>query len=333
MASISANESLNEKWKHIRRLTDRESAFAHPAFEPGVENFDAIQQCRVLVVGSGGLGCEILKGLALSGFKHIETIDMDTIDLSNLNRQFLFREADIGKSKAEVAANFVNNRVNDVQVAAHNCKIQDKDLNFYRQFSIVICGLDSIVARRWLNATICSIVQFDSEGNPDPSTIIPLVDGGTEGFKGNARVVFPFFSPCIECTLDLYPPQINFPLCTIAHTPRLPEHCIEYVKVILWDEKKPFGDESIDGDSPEHLTWIMNRAQERAKEFNIIGVDFRLTQGVVKRIIPAVASTNEIIAGSCVLEALKLASNIGCPLDNYLNFSNIDGAFFGPVKL
>jgi ubiquitin-activating enzyme E1 C len=77
----------------------------------------------------------------------------------------------------------------------------------------------------------------------------------------------------------------------------------------------------------------MNRAQERAKEFNIIGVDFRLTQGVVKRIIPAVASTNAIIAGSCVLEALKLASNIGCPLDNYLNFSNIDGAFFGPVKL
>uniref|UniRef100_A0A914YYT3 NEDD8-activating enzyme E1 catalytic subunit n=1 Tax=Panagrolaimus superbus TaxID=310955 RepID=A0A914YYT3_9BILA len=214
-----------------------------------LDNFDAIQQCKVLVVGSGGLGCEILKGLALSGFKHIETIDMDTIDLSNLNRQFLFRESDIGQSKAEVAARFVNNRVNDVQVIAHNCKIQDKDLNFYRQFSIVICGLDSIVARRWLNATM-----------------------------------------------------------------------------------KPFGDEPIDGDSPEHLTWIMERALERAKEFNITGVDFRLTQGVVKRIIPAVASTNAIIAGSCVLEALKLASNIGCPLDNYLTFSNINGAYFAKVR-
>uniref|UniRef100_A0AC34G2E7 NEDD8-activating enzyme E1 catalytic subunit n=1 Tax=Panagrolaimus sp. ES5 TaxID=591445 RepID=A0AC34G2E7_9BILA len=152
--SVSSDEAFNEKWKHIRRLTDRESAFAHSAFEPGKENFDAIQQCKVLVVGSGGLGCEILKGLALSGFKHIETIDMDTIDLSNLNRQFLFRESDIGQSKAEVAARFVNNRVNGVEVIAHNCKIQDKDLNFYRQFSIVICGLDSIVARRWLNATM-----------------------------------------------------------------------------------------------------------------------------------------------------------------------------------
>uniref|UniRef100_A0A914NXD4 Uncharacterized protein n=1 Tax=Panagrolaimus davidi TaxID=227884 RepID=A0A914NXD4_9BILA len=107
----------------------------------------------------------------------------------------------------------------------------------------------------------------------------------------NARVVFPFFSPCIECALDFYPPQINFPLCTIAHTLRLPEQCIKYVKVILWDEKKPFGDESIDGNCPEYLIWIM----KRAKEFNIIGVDFRLTQGVVKRIIPAVLQQLQLL--------------------------------------
>ena len=65
--------------------------------------------------------------------------------------------------------------------------------------------------------------------------------------------------------------QINYPLCTIASTPRLPEHCIEYVKILLWSKENPFsnpGEDSIaiDGDDPQHITWIYEKAQERAKE-------------------------------------------------------------------
>jgi ubiquitin-activating enzyme E1 C len=57
---------------------------------------------------------------------------------------------------------------------------------------------------------IYSLLKYDEDGGIDPTSIVPMVDGGTEGFKGNARVICPGQTPCIECTLDLYPPQVVF---------------------------------------------------------------------------------------------------------------------------
>lgn len=317
------------RWSHVQRLLLRSGPLAHQDFEPGPQVLEfMLDTAKILVIGAGGLGCELLKDLALCGFRNIDVIDMDTIDVSNLNRQFLFRPKDIGKPKAIVAAEFINSRVAGCNVTPHFKKIQDHDADFYRGFHLIVCGLDSIVARRWINGMVLSLLEYEDDGTLDQTSIIPMVDGGTEGFKGNARVIIPGLTACVECTLDLYPPQVNFPLCTIAHTPRMPEHCVEYAKVLVWPQEHPFGEGvPVDGDDPTHVQWIYDKAKERADSFNIQGVTYRLTQGVVKHIIPAVASTNAVIAAACALEVFKLVSSCCNPLNNYMVFNDTDGLY------
>ncbi|CAK9795241.1 NEDD8-activating enzyme E1 catalytic subunit [Anthophora quadrimaculata] len=295
------SDHTHRRWSNLRKVLERSGPFCRPDFEPSSETLQfLLDNCKILVIGAGGLGCELLKDLGLMGFRQIHVIDMDTIELSNLNRQFLFRHKDIGSSKAEVAAKFINTR-------------------------IPVCGLDSIVARRWINGMLLSLLVYE-DGELDRSSVIPMIDGGTEGFKGNARVILPGITACVECTLDLYPPQVTYPLCTIANTPRLPEHCIEYVKVIQWPKENPF-DCAIDGDDPQHINWIYEKSNERAAQFGIQGLTYRLVQGVVKNIIPAVASTNAVIAATCATEAFKLASSCSASLNNYMVLNDVDGIY------
>ena len=148
------------------------------------------------------------------------------------------------------------------------------------------------------------------------------------GFKGQSRVIIPTITSCIECQLDMHAPRAAVPLCTLATIPRQPEHCIEWAQIIAWEQEQPFP--KLDNDDPEHINWLYQKALKRAEEFKIPGVTYSLTQGVVKNIIPAIASTNAIIAASCCNEAFKIATSsnpsLG-PEENYMMYSGNDSIY------
>lgn len=148
---------------------------------------DVLREARVLVVGAGALGNEIVKCLALTGVGHLTVVDMDTIENSNLARCVLFRPGDQGRFKAELVAERARELNPDVEVVPVVGRIQSLGVGDIAGFNVVVGGLDNREARVWVNQ-VCRKLG------------LTWIDGAIEGLRGTVRVFTPE-GPCYECTL------------------------------------------------------------------------------------------------------------------------------------
>ncbi len=151
---------------------------------------ELLRQAKVLVIGAGALGNEILKNLALVGIGNILVLDLDRVENSNLSRSVLFRYEDEGKSKAEAAARMIKEINPDCRVQWLEANVvYDLGLGVYRWANLVIGGLDNREARVAINSSCWKVGT-------------PWIDGAIEVLFGVARVFIPPDSACYECTMN-----------------------------------------------------------------------------------------------------------------------------------
>lgn len=148
---------------------------------------EALGRARVLVVGAGALGNEIVKNLALLGVGHVTIVDMDRIERSNLARCALFRDEDEGELKAAALARAAQQVNPHVTATAITSSVMTLGLGEIAAVDLVIAGLDNREARLWIGQACRKVGR-------------PWVDGAIEGLRGLARV-FLEEGACYECTL------------------------------------------------------------------------------------------------------------------------------------
>jgi adenylyltransferase/sulfurtransferase len=162
-----------------------------------------IMESSVLIIGAGGLGSPIAVYLALAGIGKIGIVDFDTVDISNLQRQILHQNDDIGKSKALSAKETINAYNPDVEVVTHEVPItSDNAMEIIGQYDYIINGADNFAARYLVNDT-CYFLKK------------PLVDGSILLFDGQVTVYLPD-QGCYRCLYPSPPPPGMVPSCAEA---------------------------------------------------------------------------------------------------------------------
>ncbi|KAM0896428.1 hypothetical protein ACQ4PT_023179 [Festuca glaucescens] len=184
-----------------------------------------LEEAKIFMVGSGALGCEFLKNLALMGIScsqngRLTVTDDDVIEKSNLSRQFLFRDWNIGQPKSTVAATAAMEINPKLHVEALQNRASPETENvfndaFWENLDAVVNALDNVTARLYIDSR-CLYFQK------------PLLESGTLGAKCNTQMVIPHLTENYGASRD--PPEKQAPMCTVHSFPHNIDHCLTWAR-------------------------------------------------------------------------------------------------------
>jgi molybdopterin/thiamine biosynthesis adenylyltransferase len=279
---------------------------------------EILKNSRVLIAGIGGLGCETAKNLAMVGVGRLDLVDMDIIEHSNLNRQVLFYGARMGESKAIAASRELSKINSTIEIVGYHCTLERLDPEIYRRADVIVGGLDSINARKNLNA---QAVRFKK----------PLIDGGVSGYHGHVYTIFPFENACYEC----YPiPQLDIDdmnACTVVGIPRKRTHCLLKANMAFKEKYK----RDPNPQKIEDIENLQNDANSMVMTYNFLPV-FTKTEVIklIDRHEPGIITINAVIASLQSHETVKILNwlkgnmALGEPQKEYVIYNGMTLKFY-----
>lgn len=191
----------------------------------GSDFVQKLKELNVFLVGAGAIGCEMLKNWSLMGVATanngmISVTDMDTIEKSNLNRQFLFRPKNVGQSKSLAAAAAVKEMNPSLIIKPYEDKVSSEtegtfNDDFMQSLDVICTALDNVEARLYMDGRCLNYG-------------LPMLESGTLGTKGNTQVVVPHLTENYGATRD--PPEKSYPICTLKNFPNQIQHTLQWAR-------------------------------------------------------------------------------------------------------
>jgi len=250
-----------------------------------------IDESTILIAGVGGTGSEVVKNLALLGIGHLILVDVDTIEFSNLNRQMLFREEDVGREKAIIAKKRIKEHYNpDMKIECFTDLLQNIPLRIYEQADIIAGCVDNFLARQFLNS---QAVELN----------IPLIDSATDGYFGQVQYVRPNLTACLACDNPIPPNETKIftAPCTLVGKPRTKEQCAWKA---LYEFTKIHNREPKDS-SKKDILILLESANKYAEEYDFGFFEKKEIIQIILFHIPSLITVNAVISGIQSQELIK----------------------------